>query len=348
MKIKENQIIEEDIIEICKEIPGKRFQNKTILISGASGFLASYLVKYFLYLNSLNSNQQTKVIGLVRNIEKAKNRFKAYLKDPMFELFNHDVNKKFDIKDSINFIIHAASQASPKYYKDDPVGTLKPNVLGTINLLDLSLNKNLDAFLYFSSSEVYGNNNSISIGENQYGILDPINIRSCYSEAKRMGENICISYGSQFGVNVKIVRPFHIYGPGMSLDDGRVYADFTKNLLDEADLIINSDGKAVRSFCYLKDATIGFLKVMLNGKQGYPYNIGNPNESYSIKELADILSKDSSGSRPNVIINQPQNKSYIKSSVSIHAPNIDRVEKIGWSPKTDVRTGFKRTVKSYN
>lgn len=348
MKIKENQIIEEDIIEICKEIPGKRFQNKTILISGASGFLASYLVKYFLYLNSLNSNQQTKVIGLVRNIEKAKNRFKAYLKDPMFELFNHDVNKKFDIKDSINFIIHAASQASPKYYKDDPVGTLKPNVLGTINLLDLSLNKNLDAFLYFSSSEVYGNNNSISIGENQYGILDPINIRSCYSESKRMGENICISYGSQFGVNVKIVRPFHIYGPGMSLDDGRVYADFTKNLLDESDLIINSDGKAVRSFCYLKDATIGFLKVMLNGKQGYPYNIGNPNESYSIKELADILSKDSSGSRPNVIINQPQNKSYIKSSVSIHAPNIDRVEKIGWSPKTDVRTGFKRTVKSYN
>ena len=348
MKIKENQIIEEDIIEICKEIPGKRFQNKTILISGASGFLASYLVKYFLYLNSLNSNQQTKVIGLVRNIEKAKNRFKAYLKDPMFELFNHDVNKKFDIKDSINFIIHAASQASPKYYKDDPVGTLKPNVLGTINLLDLSLNKNLDAFLYFSSSEVYGNNNSISIGENQYGILDPINIRSCYSEAKRMGENICISYGSQFGVNVKIVRPFHIYGPGMSLDDGRVYADFTKNLLDEADLIINSDGKAVRSFCYLKDATIGFLKVMLNGKKGHPYNIGNPNESYSIKELADILSKDSSGSSPNVIINQPYSKSYIKSSVSIHAPNIDRVEKIGWSPKTDVRTGFKRTVKSYN
>ena len=348
MKIKENQIIEEDIIEICKEIPGKHFQNKTILISGASGFLASYLVKYFLYLNSLNSNQETKVIGLVRNIEKAKDRFKAYLEDPMLELFNHDVNKKLDIKDSINFIIHAASQASPKYYKDDPVGTLKPNVLGTINLLDLSLKKNLDAFLYFSSSEVYGNNNSISIGENQYGILDPINIRSCYSEAKRMGENICLSYGSQFGVNVKIVRPFHIYGPGMSLDDGRVYADFTKNLLDEADLIINSDGKAIRSFCYLKDATIGFLKVMLNGKKGHPYNIGNPNESYSIKELADILSKDSSGSSPNVIINQPQSKSYIKSSVSIHAPNIDRVERIGWSPKTDIRTGFQRTVKSYN
>ena len=347
MKPKENKIIEEDIIEISKEIPGKYFQNKTILISGASGFLASYLVKYFLYLNSLNSNQKTKVIGLVRNIDKAKDRFKVYLEDPMFKLFNHDINKKFDIEDSIDYIIHAASQASPKYYKDDPVGTLKPNVLGTINLLDLSIDKNIDAFLYFSSGEVYGNNNSKTIRENQYGILDPVNIRSCYSESKRMGENICISYGSQFGVNVKIVRPFHIYGPGMSLDDGRVYADFTRSLLNETDLIINSDGKAIRSFCYLKDATIGFLKVMLNGKIGYPYNIGNPNESYSIKELADILSKDSTDSRCNVIINQPQSKSYLKSDFSIHAPNIDRVEEIGWSPKTDIIKGFIRTVKSY-
>lgn len=132
----------------------------------------------------------------------------------------------------------------------------------------------------------------------------------------------------------------------MSLDDGRVYADFTKNLIQRTDLMLNSDGSAYRSFCYLKDATIGFLKVMLDGKEAYPYNIGNPNEAYTIKELAQILANDCANYSPDVIINQVQNKSYIKSKVSVHS-NIDRVKDIGWLPKTDIRKGFLRTINSY-
>ena len=341
-----NKIIKEDIIEIISEIPGDKFLNKTVLITGANGFLASYLTFYFLFLNK-RKKQKTKIIAIVRDLKKAKIKFKDFLDNDFFELTQHDVNNYFNYKGSINFIFHAASQASPKYYKIDPIGTTKPNILGTYNLLNLSVKKTPECFLFFSSGEVYGNTESISINETDYGVIDPISVRSCYGESKKMAENICVGYNVQKDINIKIVRPFHIYGPGMELNDGRVQADFIKNILKKENLKITSDGKAVRSFCYIKDATKAFLLIALNGKCAYPYNVGNPSEIYDVESLAHFLTKNCCDYDAKVIFENGSDN-YLKSSFSLHAPEISRIKKIGWEPQTNIKEGFSKSIKSYD
>ena len=163
-----------------------------------------------------------------------------------------------------------------------------------------------------------------------------------------MGENICVSYFHQYGIKAKIVRPFHTYGPGMALDDGRVFADFVSNIVNKQNITLNSDGSAIRPFCYLTDATLGFLTVLICGENGEPYNIGNPNEEYSILELANTLVKLYPELRLEVVMNNTaENKSYLKSPIQRNSPNIDKVEKLNWHPIITVKEGFKRTIESF-
>lgn len=346
-----NKIINNDIKEIDEFINPTSFFNKSILITGGSGFLPAYLVEYFLFLNQKYKKQTICVIILVRDLQKAKKRFKNYLINNYFKIYKHDVAEYFNYGGEIDFIIHAASQASPKFYGLDPVGTFSPNVIGTNNLLKLGFEKKIKSFLFFSSSEVYGNSIDFlhkDILETDFGEIDPNKVRSCYSLSKKMGENICRSWSKQFGIEVKIVRPFHTYGPGMSLDDGRVYADFVRSVVNKKNITINSDGKAIRSYCYVKDATIGFLKVLTSGKSNFPYNIGNPNETYSVNELAKIIINISNNSNMRYIKKQKYLKSnYLKSEVSRLVPNIEKLIDLGYVPSTKVQEGFNKTILSY-
>lgn len=344
-----NRIIREDIDFIISTFKyWERFKNKTVLISGANGFLPAYLVETLL---SLDQSFQTHVIALVRNKAKTERRFSHRLAHPRFEIIEQDVCTELSYSGKIDFIIHAASQASPKYYGVDPVGTLNANVIGTINLIKLAYDKKVESFLYFSSGEVYGtvDEKNIPIAEDAYGYLDPAKVRSCYAESKCMGENICVSWFHQYGVQAKIVRPFHTYGPGMALDDGRVFADFVSNILAGKDITLNSDGSARRAFCYLTDATLGFLTVLLNGENGEAYNVGNPQEEYSILELAKILTTIKPEKGLNVFINEAyqQNNNYLKSPYPRNSPLIAKIGALGWRPETSVKTGFSRTVESF-
>jgi len=342
-----NNIILEDLIEISTQIERPYFQNKTILISGGSGFLPAYIIDFLMFLNSKHEDQHTKIICLVRNLPKASKRFENYIENPLFELISHDINVPFSYAYGIDIIIHAASQASPKYYNIDPIGTLLPNVIGTNNLLNLGLNKKVSAFLFFSSGEVYGQNEKDSFSEDDYGVVDPLSVRSCYAESKRMGENFCVSYAHQHKINIKIVRPFHTYGPNMDLEDGRVFADFVSNIVQNKDIIIKSDGKTERCFCYLKDAVIGFLKVLIHGESGAAYNIGNPNETYSVIELAKKIIATQKRQTSKLIFQDHENKNYLKSPYRKMIPSIEKASALGWKPTTTVSEGFDRTIKSY-
>ena len=342
-----NLVIKEDISLIIKRFDfWDRFKNKTILISGANGFLPAYLVETFI---SLISSNNTKIIALVRNKEKANKRFHDYLNNSNLSIIEQDVCNEFNCIQKLDFIIHAASQASPKYYKIDPVGTLNANILGTINLIKLAQQHQVESFLYFSSGEVYGEvrEEDVPIKEDTFGYINPTLVRSCYGESKRMGETICVSYFAQFGVKAKIVRPFHTYGPGMALDDGRVYADFVANILNNQNIILNSDGSAKRAFCYLTDATIGFLTVLVNGENGVAYNVGNPQEEYSILELANILVNLYPEKKLEVILNRTINADYLKSTITRNSPNIDKLKKLNWNPIVTIEEGFKRTISSF-
>jgi UDP-glucuronate decarboxylase len=345
-----NKIIQEDLNTIIKaKVDWSLFSGKTVLITGANGFLPAYLVETLLFLCYKGIIHDVKILALVRNIEKAEARFKYYLEDEHLEFLVQDVCEPLKTDKKIDFIIHAASQASPKYYGADPVGTLKANTLGTINMVELAVKHEVKSFLYYSSSEVYGalDDSKIPTTESDYGYLDPTNVRSCYAESKRMGETICISWLHQYGVPVKIIRPFHTYGPGMALDDGRVYADFISDIVNNRNIIMKSDGSARRAFCYLSDATIASFLILLNGKNGEAYNMGNSNCEISILELAQKLVELFPEKSLKVIKKENQVSNYLKSSVSRNCPDLAKISELGWVPEVNIKAGFLKTILSY-
>lgn len=342
-------MIIEDINQIKNSsIDWRRFASKTILITGANGFLPAYMVETLLLLNEdVLCNLPCKVIALVRNEKHTKQRFKDYVDNKYLEIIIQDVTGEIWIDRKIDFIIHAASPASPKYYNIDPIGVIMPNVLGTKNTLELAKKNNVEGYLYFSSGEVYGQlDDGQIINEDNYGYLDPISIRACYGESKRMGENLCVSYGHQYNIPIKIVRPFHTYGPGMKLDDGRVFADFVKNIVNNENIEMKSDGSAIRAFCYLADATVAFFKILLDGEKNNAYNMANAKAIISIKELAILLVNMYPEKKLQAVFTV-QNKDYLQSIVKGNIVNTIKLEKLGWKPSVSIEEGFKKTIRSY-
>lgn len=346
-----NSIIEDDLKYIQNsDLSWNVLEGKNILISGANGFVPAYLVETILFLNETRFKKKAKVFALIRNKEKALNRFAFYKNRTDLIFIVQDVTEPITIKDDIHFIIHAASQASPKYFATDPVGTINANVVGTYNLLEYAKEKDIESFLFFSSGEIYGNveKTEEKINETMYGYLDPIDVRSCYAEGKRAAETICVSYYKQFGIPIKIVRPFHTYGPGMNMDDGRVYADFVSDIVNCRDIHMRSNGSAIRSFCYISDATIAFFTVLFNGNNAQAYNVANPDCTASIYDLAKILVGLFPERKLKVIREKEQNSSdYLKSNISGFIPDISKLMTLGWTPKISLKDGFKRTIKSY-
>jgi UDP-glucuronate decarboxylase len=346
-----NQIIKEDLETIYNNagIDWTRFAGKTVLVTGANGFLPAYMVETLLFVGQNYLNSSIRVLALVRNADKAKKRFAHYLNSPNLLFIEQDVASEITIDSKIDYIVHAASQASPKYYGTDPVGTLSANVTGTSNLLKLAQKNEVESFLFFSSGEVYGSvsNEHMPVTEDHYGYLNPLQVRSCYAESKRMGENMCVSYLHQYKVNAKIIRPFHTYGPGMDLNDGRLFVDFVADILNDRDIIIKSDGTAKRAYCYLTDAISAYFKVLIDGKNGEAYNVGNPYNEYSVKELANILVSLFEEKSLKVIMENTGNGNYLQSQVSRIVPRIEKMQELGWEPQVSAKEGFYRTVVSY-
>lgn len=339
-----NNIIENDIeIITSKNLPWCELKNTTVLVSGANGFIPSYIVETLLALNSV------KVIAVVRNKQKAENKFQEKLNHPNLKLIVQDISEPLEIKDKIDYIIHAASQASPKYYGIDPVGTLKANTLGTYNLLELARKNNVKKFLFFSTGEVYGKigEDTPMIKESYAGDIDCTNVRSCYGESKRMGENMCVCYSFQYNFPVNMIRLSHTYGPGVQLDDGRVFGDFVKNIVNNENIVLNSDGSAKRSFLYISDMILAMFYVLFKGEDRQAYNIASSKET-SILELARMLV----GLYPekNLKVEFAKDvfaKGYIKSPSSRANFDTTKLQNLGWREETSIKNGFKRMIESY-
>ncbi len=345
------RIIGEDLDSIIKcRLPWEKLAGKTVLISGVGGFIASYMAMALLRLNDTWTEKSIKVVGVARDGSKAMSRFSAFAGRDDLRILVQDIRDPVETGGKADYIIHAASQASPRYYGADPVGTLGANIFGTSNLLESARRNAAEAFLFFSSSEVYGRTaeSGIPVKEDAYGYLDPLDIRSCYAESKRMGENMCISWSRQYGVPVKIVRPFHTYGPGLKLDDGRVFADFVSDVVHGRDLAVKGDGKAKRAFCYLSDAVAGFFTVLLKGESGEAYNVGNDRSEISIMGLAETLAGLFPEKRLRVIKNaETEDAGYIRSKVERSCPDIGKARSLGWEPVIGIEEGFLRTIRSY-
>lgn len=331
-------------------LPWTQLTNRKIIVSGGGGFLASYLVKSLLTASDLHG-LELKVICVARNISSVTTRLEQYLGHVGLQVFIHDISQPLprDFPDS-DFIIHSASQASPRYYGIDPVGTLKANAVGTLNLLNHAVACDANRFLFFSSGEVYGSpvNPEQHVTEVDYGYLDPIQVRSCYAESKRIGETMCAAWAHQYGLHTSVVRPFHTYGPGMKLDDGRVFADFVADVVACRDIVLKSDGLAHRPFCYIADATEAFLTVLLKGGCAQAYNVANPRAEISMRDLAQTLATLFPERVLGVRFDIPAvSSAYLRSSVARSCPSIAKISALGWEPKVGIQEGFRRTIQSF-
>ncbi len=350
--IKENNpIIKEDLNNIISEkLLWSKFKDKNILITGGNGLLGSYIIKSLLSAN-IFYRLNLKIICIIRNKTSKLNRLKFIKNNKNLKIVYHNLEgplpKDLPVSD---FIIHSASKASPKYYNDEPVGTLLPNSIGTFHLLEYAVKCKSKKFLFFSSGEVYGiplyKNKKIK--EKDYGYLDSTNLRSCYAESKRIGETMCVAYSKQFNLNVNIVRPFHTYGPGLDLDDGRVFADFVADVVLKKKINIMGKGLEKRCFCYLSDATVGFLIILLNGVDREAYNLANPSCEISVKKLAKLISNLFPERNIKIKFNNSIiKKNYLKNPLLKALPSIEKIKKLGWIPKTSLEEGFNRTIKSF-
>lgn len=337
-----NAVIEQDVeAVIASGLDWDRFANKTVLVTGAYGMLLSYMVWTLL---RLAPRLNIKVIALVRSPEKAEERFRGFSGDHL-QLVRHDLSGPVDVPGKVDFVIHGASYASPHQFSLNPSAVIVPNVMGTYHLLELARTRKPESFLYFSSGAVYGRPLSgEEVTEEYYGYLDPLDVRNCYGESKRMAENMCRCWQAQYGVPVKMVRPAHVYGPTMDIEhDSRVFASFVRNVIRGEDLLMRSDGSAKRSFCYSVDATVAFFKVLLDGQEGHAYNVGNDGCYLTIRGLAETFAAVFPGTEVVVkgVHGQASNADEKMLMVST------KLRELGWECAYSLEAGIKRTVESY-
>lgn len=283
--LKEN--IYQEIHSISEyQINWDKLDGKTILVTGASGFIAYYLITALLDRND-NYNSDIKIIALVRNEKRAKEKYAEILDRTDIELLVQDICEPIHYSGDIHYIIHAASQASNNQFENDPVGTIQANLLGTTNLLELSKNKGIESILFMSSLKVYGKMGADINGvtEQYQGELDCTTYKNCYAMGKRAGETLCACYAKQYDLPIKIVRPGYIYGAS-SLDDDRVWAQFIANVVRNENILLKSDGMLRRSFCYVTDTVTAILTVLLEGEVMKPYNISASDSNIRIRDFA--------------------------------------------------------------
>jgi len=341
-------IVEEDIKNIISDL-GKdalKLSGKTVLISGGSGFLGSYINQTINLLNERVLKRKCYVISVDNYITGSeKKNFLGEIKSNKFEFIQHDVRLPLNIKRKVDYIVHAAGLASPFYYQKYPLETIESAVLGAKNLLELCRLKRVKSFLFFSSSEIYGNPDSkhVPTREDYAGHVSSVGPRACYDESKRLAETLSLVYYQQFGVPVKIVRPFNIYGPGMKPDDYRVIPTFISKALSGEPLPVHDRGTQTRTFCYVTDAVTGFLKVLLSEKNGEVYNIGNEKPEITIYDLAVAVSKISP---KKVIIKKIEYPpSYPAGEPQRRCPDLTKSRTIlGYEPKVDLITGLQRSI----
>lgn len=325
----------------------KKFEGKTILIAGAAGFLPSYLVHTLGFANTNLFKKKCQIICLDNFSSGIPERLLPWEKQSEVTFIKRDVTKPVKPKEHIDFIIHAASIASPIWYRKYPLETIDANVLGTRQLLDLARKQKLEGFLYFSSSEIYGDPlpQYIPTSEDYWGNVSSLGPRACYDESKRLAETLCMVYYRQFNVPVKIIRPFNVYGPGLRLDDGRVIPDFISDALKKHPITLLSNGKATRSFCYIADAAVAIFLLLGSKARGEAYNVGNPEEVTMLK-LAEMVNTMAAGA--GVHFAKSKDKAYLTDNPQKRVPKISKIQKVtGWTPQISLKEGLRRTLTFY-
>lgn len=344
--------LEADLAYTYKKLSAKELEKlsgSAILITGCAGFLGFYLL-HFLY--QYRSELALKQVLCLDNFMLGRPKWLSEIEqDGRFTVIKFDI-----ITDDIasipgaecaDHIIHMASIASPVFYRQHPIETIDANVFGLRRILDYYCQKNIKGLLFFSSSELYGDPapEAVPTDEEYYGNVCATGPRACYDEAKRFGETMCMLFAKKYGMPIGVVRPFNNYGPGMKINDRRVPADFAKNVLENQDIRILSNGSPTRTFCYIADAVTGYLKILLHGAYDY-FNIGIDRPEISIERLAGIYQeagKELLSYSGQIIHADSEDKEYLTNNPGRRCPKIQKAAEIlDYRPEILVEEGVRR------
>lgn len=320
------------------ELPWEKLKNKTVMISGASGLIGTFLIDTLFKINDIH------VIAIGRDIKKARERFADYWDNSRFTFLNQDINERLDVIEKADYVIHAASNTHPISYASDPVGTIMTNIIGTKNMLDYARYSGSTRTLFLSSVEIYGENKGDveAFTEDYLGYIDCNTLRAGYPESKRAGEALCQAYRKQYGLDVTIVRLSRTYGPTMLSSDTKAIAQFMKKGINGEDIVLKSAGNQCYSYSYVADAVSAIVTILLNGTDGEAYNVADINSNISLKELAELIAEYS---RKNVIYENPTEEESIGYSKATKALlDSSKLKNLGWNAHWPIKIGVKETM----
>jgi UDP-glucuronate decarboxylase len=358
-----NELIEGDLEYLCRkaETELSRLAGGHVWFTGGAGFLGYYLVLATRRWNRLHAPAQRIRMTVLDNFIRGVPSWLEDLGSEGIALRRHDVTHPIpDDLAPADWIIHAASIASPMYYRLHPMETIDANVGGLRHMLEYARRRNGTApgsfhgLLFFSTSEIYGDPtpDAIPTPETYRGLVSCTGPRACYDESKRLGETMCVIYAQQYGVPVSIARPFNNYGPGLKLTDGRVLPDFARDALEGRDIVMRSDGSPTRTFCYITDALTGYLKVLVRGRRGEPYNIGIEKPETSMRELADLVVRHAQtlwGYSGRVVHVPSEEGAYLTDNPNRRSPVIDKARtELDYAPEVQVDDGIGRALNWYH
>lgn len=319
----------------------EKLKNKSIMITGINGLIGSCIVDILNWLN-INESYNIKIIGTVRDKSKTLERFKQYIN---LSIIEQDVIEEINYRGTVDYIIHVASNSHPLSFSSDPVGTMLGNFIGINNVLRFAETHNCRRVEYISSGEIYGQGekNLKAFEENYIGRLIPTEFRSCYPISKLASETLCVSYSKQYNLETVIARPCHCYGPTQTESDSRASAQFIKSVLNEENIVMKSEGKQIRSYCYVVDCAIAILCILINGSNKNAYNIANNKSIVSIKKMAEIIANQAN---KKVIMALPDNKEKEGyNPVTKSVLDDKKLKQLGWVPCWDFNSGIEETLK---
>lgn len=336
-------VYQQDLQTAIVSVPNiDRMRNCSVLVTGATGLIGSFLVDMLLFYNQTD-DANIDIYALGRNKERLARRFEDNTTDRL-HLVEQDVNQPPDFDFPVDYIIHAASNAYPAAFVSDPVGTILSNVLGTEYLLDYAKTHGVKRFLFVSSGEVYGQGDPAlrAFPEHYSGYVDPTQVRSCYPVSKRAAETLCVSYTNQYGLDTVIVRPCHTYGPNTTKSDNRASVQFVTNALKGEDIVMKSRGTQMRSYCYIADCVSALLTVLLDGKSREAYNIANSEVQVTIAGFAEEVAK-LTGTK--VVFDETDETAKAqRTAISYAVLDSGKLTALGWKGRYSLKQGLKSTI----
>jgi len=355
------EIVQGDIYSISQQVKDDLdlLSGKDVLLTGGAGFLG-YMLTHLLSQVGDTDGRKPVRLSIYENFSRGRKPWLDRLAARKnVTLIEHDIAKSFP-KDApkFSYIIHAASIASPTYYRLHPIETIDANVKGLRHLLDYAKeradeNNPISGMLFFSTSEIYGDPSPDAIPtlETYRGLVSCTGPRACYDESKRLGETLCVNFAQQYGIPVTIARPFNNYGPGLDINDRRLLPDLARDMFLNKDIVLLSDGSATRTFCYISDAIVGYIKILTKGRAGESYNIGTEAPEINVRTLADRvvdIGREKFMYNGKVICKVSEDKLYLIDNPNRRCPNITKARsELGYEPQVSLDEGLRRSLVWY-